>query len=116
MVLLLALLHLLLPPVWIFGGYLMRTAEMRDELPKLKEARVRRIDRMARNGETWLLLGDDGQLMEGRWYTPSRSARVFGGKASDYAASWVGWDGEEVSFQPVAYTAPLIIPQPGAPS
>lgn len=93
--------------VGLFGGYMLRTVEMR---PSHWIEPPRAIDERARSGRTWLLMGGDGQLMEGRWVRPFLAARLWGGNSSDYAAAWVGWDDEEIEWTPEAYLPCLRLP------
>lgn len=46
-----------------------------------------------------LVFGDDGEIVECKWYGQSASARAFGGRPSDYYAGWITWEQESVNFK-----------------
>lgn len=110
MTLLLLLLCPMLFVLGMFAGGMFQMLEARDELrPKLWSDNI--YSRAMMNGHA-LLFGPDGEIVEAEWYSPRRSAKEFGGKASDYAFGWLDHEGDKVSFKPVGI---LPIPLPAAP-
>ena len=105
MVVLLSILCPMMLMVGLLGGSLLQQIESRDQLrPRLMDDNI--YTRVLTGGHA-LLFGPDGEIVEAEWYSPRRSAKEFGGKASDYAFGWLDHEGDEVTFKLVG-----ILPMP----
>lgn len=99
-------------PILIYVGWMVREIDGRPSVHNMIPG-PRLLDNRARNGQIWLLVGEDGQLCEGRYLTPKRSARAFRGRASEYSAGWLDWQDEELPWTPIAYMPCLVTPTQG---